>query len=77
MRNNIEINRWWYSREQKEVSRRYPESTTCHVMVDGKWQEYTEWTTSLNGKCNWDDAVLIAESVNELEIMVNGIVQSR
>lgn len=77
MARNIEINRWWYSRKQKEISRHHPKSTTCHVMVDGKWHEYTEWTTSLNGKCNWDDAILIAESVSKLEIMVDGIVQSR
>lgn len=71
----MKINRWWYSEKQKEISNRLRHPHKCHVMVDGEWCEYTEWTTSLNGKCNWDDAILIATSVDELPIMVNGKVQ--
>lgn len=71
----MKINRWWYSEEQKKISTIFRHSHTCHVFVNGEWREYTEWTTSLDGKCNWGDAILIAESVTELPIMVNGIKQ--
>ena len=71
----MKINRWWYSEEQKKISNAFRPHHTCSVFVNGEWHEYTEWTTSLNGKCNWEDAVLIAESITELPIMVNGIKQ--
>lgn len=71
----MKINRWWYSLEQKRISNIFRPQHTCHVFVDGEWCEYTEWTTSLNGKCNWEDAILIAESVEELPVMVNGVKQ--
>ncbi len=69
------MNRWWYSKKQDKITKAFYPFHTCHVLVNGEWCEYTEWTTSLNGKCNWDDAVLIAESVEELPIMVNGMKQ--
>lgn len=75
----MKINRWWYSKKQKEIVDFFnilDRNHTCNVLVDGEWREYTEWTTSENGKCNWDDAVLIAESEKELPIMVNGVVQA-
>lgn len=71
----MEINRWWYSNGQKNILKELRPINICQVFVDGKWYEFTEWTTSLNGKCNWDDAILIAESKEELPIMVNGIRQ--
>lgn len=73
----MKINRWWYSKEQKNISTMLRGSHTCHVFVNDKWYEYTEWTTSVNGKCNWEDAVLIAESETVLPIMVNGVRQSK
>ena len=78
----MKTNRWWYSKKQKEVidfsntlNRNY--NHTCHVFVDGKWCEYTEWTTSPNGKCNWDDAILIAESEEELPLKIDGVEQQK
>lgn len=71
----MKINRWWYSKEQKKFSTMVRHAHTCHVLVNDEWCEYTEWTTSLNGKCNWEDAILIAESKTELPIMVNGVRQ--
>lgn len=38
-----------------------------YVLVDGKWQPYSEATHG-KGVCNWDDAELIAESDVELPI---------
>ena len=71
----MKINRWWYSLEQKKISNIFRPHHTCSVFVNGEWHEYTEWTTSLNGKCNWEDAILIAESIEKLPVMVNGIKQ--
>lgn len=73
----MKINRWWYSKKQKKLSnnlRGY--NHVCKVKVNDKWCEYSEWTTSPNGKCNWDDAILVAESIGELPIMINGVYQS-
>lgn len=73
----MKINRWWYSERQKEIGKvlLFGPDHICHVFVNGEWREYTEWTTSLNGKCNWEDVVLIAESEKDLPIKVNGVVQ--
>lgn len=71
----MKINRWWYSEGQKDIERIFWPFHSCHVFVDDKWQEFTEWTTSVDGKCNWDDAILIAESESELPIMVDGVKQ--
>ena len=71
----MKINRFWYSDEQKKISNIFYPFHTCHVFVNGEWREYTEWTTSLNGKCNWEDAILIVESVEDLPVMVDGIKQ--
>ena len=74
----MEINRYWYSETQKSISGLFWGwgDHTCHVLVDGEWREYSEWTTSLDGKCNWDDAVLVAESKVELPVMINGVIQN-
>ena len=72
---NTKINRWWYSEKRKEISKLVWLDHICHVLVSGEWLQYTEWTTSQDGKCNWDDAVLIAESVKELPIMINYVIQ--
>jgi hypothetical protein len=71
----MEINRWWYSEKQKERSVEMNRFHNRQVFVNGKWHEYTEWTSSLNGKSNWEDAVLIAESTTKLPIMINGVRQ--
>lgn len=71
----MKINRWWYSKRQKRVINTFYPFHTCHVFVNGRWCEYTEWTSSPDGKCNWDDAVLIAESEVELPIMIDGVEQ--
>lgn len=60
----MEINRWWYSNKQNEIARQ--DRLFRQVLVNGKWLAYTEWTTSKNGKCNFDDAILIAESIKNL-----------
>ena len=74
----MSINRYWYSEGQKRVGDFvWPHIHERKVLVDGKWYEYTEWTTSPNGKCNWDDAVLLAESETELPLMINGVLQTR
>jgi hypothetical protein len=72
----MEINRWWYSKKQKKVINQHRPNHICQVYINGEWCEYTEWTTSQNGKCNWDDAILIAESIGDQPIMVNGVKQS-
>lgn len=71
----MKINRWWYSNKQREIEKRFDPFHSYHVFVDGRWLEYTEWTTSVNAKCNWEDAVLIAESEVELPIMIDGVEQ--
>lgn len=47
----------------------------CKVKVNGEWHEYTEWTTSWNGRSNWEDAVLVAESRIKLPLMIDGVLQ--
>lgn len=71
----MKINRWWYSEKQKERSIEMNSFHNRQVFVNGKWCEYTEWTSSLNGKSNWEDAVLLAESTTKLPIMINGVRQ--
>lgn len=71
----MKINRWWYSNEQKKFQTMFYPFHSCHVFVNDKWCEYTEWTTSLDGKCNWEDAFLIAESETGLPIMIDGVRQ--
>ena len=68
------INRWWYSEKQKERTIEMNCFYNRQVFVDDKWCEYTEWTT-LNGKSNWEDAVLVAESTTELPVMIDGVRQ--
>lgn len=76
---NVTINRWWYSRKQHEIINKFywPDTHRCEVFVNGAWHEYTEWTSSLDGKCNWDDAVLLAESFTQLPIKIDGVEQKR
>ena len=74
-KHKTKTNRWWYSEKQKAISYMFRPKYTYQVFVDGEWREYTEWTTSSNGKCNWDDAILITESAIGLPIMVNGVKQ--
>ena len=71
----MEINRWWYSKQQEDASKQIHSFCERHVFVGGKWCKYTEWTISLNGKSNWEDAVLVAESTTKLPIMINGVRQ--
>lgn len=73
----MKINRWWYSKKQEEILNFFNTHHTCKVFVDGKWREYTEWTTSTDGKCNWDDAILIAESEEELPLKIDGVEQQK
>lgn len=69
----MKINRWWYSKKQKQASEKV--NNICQVQVNGKWHEFTEWTTSLYGDSNWKDAILIAESTRKLPVMINGVIQ--
>lgn len=74
------MNRWWYSEKQKQITNYLKETigmknTYCEVYTDFMWQPFTEWTTSPNGKCNWDDAILVAVSDRELPIRVDGVLQ--
>lgn len=71
----MKINRWWYSEKQKERSIKMNSFCNRQVFVNGKWCEYTEWTSSLNGKSNWEDAVLVVESTTMLPVMINGVRQ--
>ena len=73
----MKINRWWYSKKQEEILNFFNPHHTCKVFVDGKWREYTEWTTSADGKCNWNDAILIAESEEELPLKIDGVEQQK
>ena len=36
-----------------------------YVLVDGEWKAYSECWKG-NGKSNWEDAILVAESEQEL-----------
>ena len=72
---NGDINRFWFSKEQKRHHRKKAGSSCCEVFVNGKWVEFTQWTTSLFVKCNWSDAVLVAESRVNLPVRVDGVVQ--
>lgn len=66
--------RWWYSEKQRSVLRRSSGAHIWHVLVNGDWQEYTECTSSVDSKCNWDDAILIAESDKYLPVMIDGVI---
>lgn len=72
-----EINRYWFSKEQKKMDGHSPDRRSCvrKVKVNGEWREYTEWTTSWNGRSNWKDAVLVAESRIKLPLMIDGVLQ--
>lgn len=72
---NGDINRFWFSKEQKRHKQKKAGSSRCEVFVNGKWVEFTQWTTSLFGKSNWADAVLVAESRVNLPVRVDGVVQ--
>ena len=71
-----EINRYWFSKGQKEMES-FSDRRGCvrKVKVNGEWREYTEWTTSWNGRSNWKDAVLVAESMIKLPLMIDGVLQ--
>ena len=73
----MDINRWWYSYKQERHLNMLDPFHKCEVLVGGKWCRYTEWTTSPNGKCNYDDAVLIAESTEKLPLRINNVEQSK
>lgn len=72
-----EINRYWFSKEQKGIGMCRLDRRGCvrKVKVNGEWREYTEWTTSWNGRSNWKDAVLVAESRIKLPLMIDGVLQ--
>lgn len=71
-----EINRYWFSKGQEEMGGCLAErSHVRKVKVNGEWHEYTEWTTSWNGRSNWEDAVLVAESRIKLPLMIDGVLQ--
>ena len=48
----MKINRYWYSKKQEQVAIQLNRFVERYVLVNGKWHEYTEWTTSLDGKSN-------------------------
>lgn len=66
--------RWWYSVKQESALRRSHKTHIWHVLVNGDWKEYTECTSSMDSKCNWDDAILVAESDKYLPIMIDGVI---
>ena len=70
-----DINRFWFSKEQERCQLKTADPSNCEVFVDGKWVKFTQWTTSVFGKSNWEDAVLVAESRIDLPVRVNGVVQ--
>lgn len=70
-----DINRFWFSKEQERFQLKTADSSNCEVFVNGKWVKFTQWTTSVFGKSNWRDAVLVAESHIDLPVRVNGVVQ--
>lgn len=63
--------RYWFSYEQKKVGQLVDGFEKVNkVLIGNEWREYTEFTSTEDGKCNWDDAVLLAESNKELSIQI-------
>jgi hypothetical protein len=73
------MNRYWFSRKQKEQRERIimrNGNRKAEVLTDEGWREYTQWCTS--GETSlWEDAVLVAESKNELPLRIDGHVQGK
>lgn len=69
------INRFWFSKQQERHQQKAADSSNCEVFVNGKWVKFTQWTTSVFGKSNWADAVLVAEFSVDPPVRVNGVVQ--
>lgn len=56
-------NRFYYSEQQKAAQLACGHDGHCFVVLStGKEVEYTEWCSSPNSKCNWDDARLVYAS---------------
>lgn len=74
------MNRYWFSQKQKaqqeKTKKKYCSNSKAEVLTDEGWKEYTQWCSS-GDTCPWDDAVLVAESENELPIRIDGHVQGR
>ena len=68
------MNRYWFSKKQKEqregVITEHGNKKVEVLTAEG-WREYTQWCTR-GEKSPWDDAVLVAESENELPIRIDG-----
>lgn len=73
----MKINRWWFSYKQYRHLKMLKPFHRCEVLVDGKWRMYTEWTTSPDGKCNYDDAILVAESMGKLPLKIDNVEQEQ
>lgn len=71
----MSINRYWYSREQDKYMSMIGKANVMEVFVDGEWHKYTQRSSDPGAKCNWKDAVLVAESEIELLVMINGVLQ--
>ena len=68
------MNRYWFSQKQKEQHEKHRSrsgSRKAEVLTDEGWREYTQWCSS-EEKSQWEDAVLVAESENELPIRIDG-----
>lgn len=66
-------NRFYYSSKQDEVCRDsfdYDYYNNYIQLDDGELVRYTQWCSTPDSKCNWDDAVLVAtidvENSNDL-----------
>jgi hypothetical protein len=71
------MNRYWFSQKQKELRERIITEygrRKAEVLTAEGWREYTQWCTR-GEKSPWEDAVLVAESENELPIRIDGHVQ--
>ena len=65
------MHRYYFSAGQQEhTTRRCSDDSPLRneVLVNGKWEAYTQWTSSNDGKCPWKDAHLVAESETELPL---------
>lgn len=66
--------RYYFSEKMKKVQDGHG-SATCHIMIDGKWVEYTERTTKQNASSLWDDLICLGEFDNDSsKILINGVV---
>ena len=71
----MSINRYWYSREQDRYMSMRGNANVMEVLVNGEWHKYTQRSSNPGIKCNWKDAVLVAESEIKLPVMIDGILQ--